>query len=197
MIRSATRWSVLVWLIITHGALGCTAKSSYVRTQAKAGEIVWAYDGVVEATQEGRIVGKVGDWSGLADAVKCVDRARVFAAAAEQDSAVGNALSTTAWVALFATPFLATGVAVLPLVLAPKPSDGEVTAATVALSTVSAFTVGVVGWGSAMLLDTGGAALKLKATPEAIDAVNVYNDSLASPSCRDSSSTGSVRNPSP
>jgi hypothetical protein len=59
-------------------AIGCSHQSTYTRTHATPGEIVWAYDGALVATSDGAVLND-RRWKGLADALSCVPEAATLA----------------------------------------------------------------------------------------------------------------------
>jgi hypothetical protein len=163
-------WYVfIIALAATESA--CGVHSSYTRTTAHPGEIVWAYDDGLTATRDGVVVAKSTGWSGLADAVGCVEPARVRAEEAQFNGSVGPALGWTGAVGMVASPVvgIGSGIAIGSLSV-----FGESTA--VAVGMLSGIAIGVATFTAAWGMSVSGAALQAMALPGALDAVNIYND---------------------
>jgi hypothetical protein len=167
----------LVLLAVIAGS-GCGATATY-RPAASPGEIVWSYDGTLQAVKDGQVVASGATWSKLPNAVRCVPRAQELAREAKSSG-------TTAQVLLW------TGLAVI----AAGAGGGAALLATQdnAWTGLGVLTGGLsVGAG----LSAGGVRLEPKAVVKATDAVNVYNDYYsASGSCGDGPAAASA-SPSP
>jgi len=146
-------------------AIGCaSSRSVYVRQSAAPGELVWRYDDRLQVTQNGQIVAEADRWDGLAAAVACVPRARDWANGATSRHRKGTALLWTGLV------FMLAGVTVYEEEVAR--TDGHIAAAIFPGSLVA-----ILAGGIATL--TGG-HWRATATVRGIDAVNLYNDGIAS-----------------
>jgi hypothetical protein len=149
-------------------AIGCaSSQSAYVRQSAAPGELVWRYDDRLQVTRNGQVVAEADRWDGLAAAVACVPRARDRANAATSRHRTGTALLWTGLISMFA------GVGVFEEEVAR--TDGRLTAPVVLGSLVGA----VAG----VIVTLTGGYLRGTATVRGIDAVNLYNDSIASGAC--------------
>jgi hypothetical protein len=145
--------------------IGCGSyQSVYVRQSAAPGELVWRYDDRLQVTRNGQVVAEASGWDGLSAAVACVPRARDWASAATSRHRKGTALFWTGLISMFA------GVAVFEEEVAR--TDGHVTTAIVAGSLGA-----IIAGGIATL--TGG-YFRASANVRGIDAVNLYNDGIAS-----------------
>jgi len=150
--------SALLILLVATSACG-TASSSYKRTTANTGELIWAFDGELQVTKNGRVVSDSG-WSGLADAVSCVPRAADLASSARSSKITGKTLVLVGGLAGIAGIAGGTYLAL---------SDEDKLGTGLAL----------IGGGTAAFAVTAitGALMLAGSTPKALDAVNIYNDS--------------------
>ena len=145
--------------------IGCASyQSAYVRQTAAPGELVWRYADRLQVTRDGQVVAEADRWEGLAAAVACVPRARDRASAATSRHRNGTALLRTGLNATLG------GVAVFEEEVAR--TDGRVSEG-IALGSLGAVLAGTI----AAL--TGG-YWRMTATVRGIDAVNLYNDGIAS-----------------
>ena len=146
-------------------AIGCASyQSAYVRQSAAPGELVWRYDDRLQVTRNGQVVAEADRWDGLAAAVACVPRARDWANAATSRHRTGTALVWTGLISIFA------GAAVYEEEVAR--TDGHLTA-PVAFGSLLTMLAGSI------VTLTGG-YWRATATVRGIDAVNLYNDGIAS-----------------
>jgi len=136
----------------------CGAQSAHIRPNAKPGEIVWAYDGELQATKDGRVVATPNTWGGLEEAVFCVDDARRYARDAEVHGTGGTAL-------LWSGVTLVLGGAGGGLYLMLEKDQFGAGAGTLAGGMLVGLTLELIG-----------VNLLGKAPAEALDAVNCYND---------------------
>jgi hypothetical protein len=149
-------------------AIGCaSSQSAYVRQTAAPGELVWRYDDRLQVTRNGQVVAEADRWDGLAAAVACVPRARDRASAATSRHRTGTALLWTGLISMLG------GVGVFEEEVAR--TDGHPAAAIVIGSLVVVIAGAIAG-------PTGG-YLRGTATVRGIDAVNLYNDGIASGAC--------------
>jgi hypothetical protein len=146
--------------------IGCASyQSQYTRQRAAPGELVWRYDeNELQATRDGKVVAEEGRWDGLGAALACVPEARDRADAATARHRRGT---TTMWAS--AITWIAGTVAGVAL-LGSDRSGVQDAGAAVALSSLA---IGFVGF----IL---GVHWRVTAVPRGIDAVNLYNDRIAS-----------------
>jgi hypothetical protein len=135
-----------------------------VRQSAVPGELVWRYDDRLQVTRNGQVVAEADRWDGLAAAVACVPRARDWASAATSSHRRGTMLLWTGLISMFA------GVAVYEEEVAR--TDGHVTEAI--------FVGGLVAVLAGSIATLTGWHWRATATVRGIDAVNLYNDGIAS-----------------
>lgn len=145
--------------------IGCASyQSQYTRQRAAPGELVWRYeDNDLQVTRDGKVVAEPGRWDGLGDALACVPEARDRANAATARHRRGTITmwaSAITWVAGSAT-----GLALI--------ADDHSTRDAGAVVALSSLAVGLIGLGL-------GANWRVTAVPRGIDAVNLYNDRIAS-----------------
>jgi hypothetical protein len=145
--------------------IGCASyQPQYTRQRVAPGELVWRYDnGDLQVTRDGKVVAEEGRWDGLGEAVACVPEARDRANAATARHRRG----TIALWAGSATMVVGT-VAGVALIGADRSTRDA--GAVVALSSLA---VGLVALAF-------GAHWRVTAVPRGIDAVNLYNDRIAS-----------------
>ena len=146
-------------------AIGCASSQSvYLRQSAAPGELVWRYDDRLQVTRNGQVVAEADRWDGLAAAVACVPRARDWANTATSRHRRGTSLLWSGLIVMFASlaVYVEEGVR----------TDGHLSApivlgmpVIVIVSSIAALT----GWHSREI-----------ATVRGIDAVNLYNDGIAS-----------------
>jgi hypothetical protein len=145
--------------------IGCASyQSVYVRQSAAPGELVWRYDDRLQVTRNGQVVAEADRWDGLAAAVACVPRARDWASAATSRHRRGTTLLWAGLISIFIGP------AVLEEEVAR--TDGRVPAAIV----VGSLGAALAGTIAALT----GVYWRATATVRGIDAVNLYNDGIAS-----------------
>jgi len=142
-------------LTLSQGACA-TASSSYHRTTASSGELVWAFEGELQVTQNGRVVSG-GNWAGLEDAVSCVPRARRLASDARSSNISGKTLAIAG-----AVTTIASVVGGSYLLLTDDLSNGLLVMGAGSAAGLTAAAIGGHKW--------------RHADPKAIDAVNIYND---------------------
>jgi len=144
--------------------IGCASyQSQYTRQRTAPGELVWRYDNnELQVTRDGSVVAVEGSWEGLGEAVACVPEARDRADAATARRRRGSITASAA--AIIGIAGTVTGV-----VIADDRSTRDA-GAVVALSSLAVGLVGVVL----------GLNWRATAVPRGIDAVNVYNDRIAS-----------------
>ena len=160
---------------------GCVAQYTYRRETADADEIVWGWDGHLVATKNGHRVAEATTWSGLSDAVFCVDRAKELAAQAEQNGGRGSVVAVLGLIAEYTSPLTGIGTGVGLFVLTRPTLDAGPAAA---LAVASGVLVGSALFFGGAGVAVAGVALQAKALPEALDAVNMYNDEReTTPAC--------------
>lgn len=139
--------------ILTLQTIGCASTTnSYTRYERVPGQLNWSFEDTLQLEKNGKLVAKAGNWSGLDVAVDCVSKARKYAERAESQAAIGTFLTYggTAAVAVSTGFFIA--------------NDFESTSYSVA---------GLLGGITSVLT---GMLFDAAATPNAVDAVNYYND---------------------
>jgi len=145
--------------------IGCASyQSQYTRQRAAPGELVWRYDdNDLQLTRDGKVVAEPGRWEGLGDALACVPEA-------SDRANVATARHRRGTIALWAGPatMVAGTVAGIALIDADRPTRDAGT--VVALSSLA---IGLVALAF-------GAHWRVTAVPRGIDAVNLYNDRIAS-----------------
>ncbi len=145
--------------------IGCTSyQPVYVRQSAAPGELVWRYDDRLQVTRNGQVVAEADRWDGLAAAVACVPRARDWASAVTSHHRNGTALL---WAGAIT---MVVGLVVGQIEVTH--TDGRASDAIVIGS------LGAVLAGAVAAL-TGG-YWRATAAVHGIDAVNLYNDGIAS-----------------
>jgi hypothetical protein len=145
--------------------IGCASyQSQYTRQRAAPGELVWRYDNnELQVTRDGKVVAEPGRWEGLGDALACVPEARDRANAATARHRRGT---ITMWAAAITwVAGSATGLALI--------ADDRSTRDAGAVVALSSLAVGLIGLGL-------GANWRVTSVPRGIDAVNLYNDRIAS-----------------
>jgi hypothetical protein len=163
--------TIVIALILLEG---CAATSTqYQRQNAANGEIVWRYDRGLKATKDNTVVSEADGWDGLADAVACVPEAKILAVSASRHYRLGAALwwgGLLAGGALLAAPFYISNDA-----------PAEEALGIIMFEMVASVTC--------LLL---GNYMENIATPEAIDAVNIYNNKFReNPECSNDSTISS------
>lgn len=150
-------------------AIGCaSSQSTYVRQSAAPGELVWRYDDRLQVTRDGQLVAEAGRWDGLAAAVACVPRARDWASSATSRHYSGTAMLWAGLISMFA------GVGFAEVEIAR--TDGHPNDAVVLGSLTAAIAGSIVALTGLHRRDT--------AIVRGIDAVNLFNDSIASGACK-------------
>lgn len=147
-------------------AAGCGGyQSSYVRQSAPATELVWRYDKELQVTRNGEVVAE-GGWRGLDAVVRCEPRAREWASTARSRHRNGTIALWAGLIGMIGGTLLGTSIAL---------SDTDDTDNLV-------LGLGIVGGSLLFGLASAptGAVLRSNADARAIDAVNLYNDHLAS-----------------
>ena len=173
---------VAVTLLVALGAgVGCSSRSAYVRSEADDEELVWAYNsGLRVVDGQNQPVAQAPTWEGLSERVDCVPGARVFAEAAESDGGMGKIISWTGTGVLAAGLGVSLTLGCAGLLLALGGGPGPLLVGSVVM-----FGGSLVSIGAASLLWAWASHLSRSALPEAMDAVNLYNDSfLEEEGCR-------------
>jgi len=144
--------------------IGCASyQSQYTRQRVSRDELVWRYDDGLQVTRDGKVVAEAGRWEGLGAALACVPEARDRANAATARHRWGT-------IALWAGPATVVVGTAAGIALIDADRSTEDAGAVVALSSLA---VGL----AAVLLGVHG---RVTAVPRGIDAVNLYNDRIAS-----------------
>jgi hypothetical protein len=172
-------------LLVALGA-GCSSRSAYVRSDADDDELVWAYnDGLRVVDGRNQPVAQGPHWEGLADRVSCVPGARVLAEAAEADGGLARTISWTGTGVLAAGLGVSLTLGFAGVLLALASGPGPLILGSVVLLGGSLISIG-----AASALWAWASHLSRTALPEAMDAVNLYNDSfLEEEGCRASRGT--------
>jgi hypothetical protein len=152
--------TILIVTAVAASALHCGPKSGYTPANIRPGEITWRFDGALEAARGTETVASAPGFTGLGDAVACVPEA---ASEASDASRAFYAGWTFLGIGLGGT-LGGTGLAVAGAV------DNDTDKLLPALAIVGG---GVV----ATLIGVGIQAATL---PNAVDAVNIYNDKYES-----------------
>lgn len=148
--------------IILCGAMGCaTGDSTYRSKRATGGELRWAFDSGLQVTRAGEVVSQTG-WSGLADAVACVEPAAAHARSARSQSIVGDITYTLGWLTVLGGAVTSTAL----LFAYEEPGDALVPSLA---TLVGSLVLGLIFVGV-------GASQSAKSLANGLDAVNMYND---------------------
>lgn len=146
--------------------VGCSSTAKYKPQHLGAQELAWHFDNGLEVHQDGKKVSGGVWWGGLEDTVGCVEAAADEASGARNKAVIGKSI-------VFGSGAIAiggSGVMLASVFQEDTDTNLLLTGAGVAIGGLLTMIVGV-------LVDAG-------ATPDAIDAVNIYNDEYAStPGC--------------
>jgi hypothetical protein len=152
IIRTKTAMTILFSLFALQ-TIGCASiTNSYDRYERVPGELNWSFDDALQLEKNGRLVAEAGDWSGLDKAVACVPKAGKFAKRATSQAAIGT----------FLTYGGAATMAVSGAYALSTDFDQAVYGAA-----------GLIGGLTGVLT---GLLFQAASTPNAVDAVNYYND---------------------
>ena len=150
-----TKRSMLaLFSILTLQTIGCASTTnSYTRYERVPGQLNWSFEDNLQLEKNGKFVAKAGDWSGLDVAVGCVRKASRYAERAESQAAIGTFLT-----------YGGSAAAVVSAGFLLASNDFE---------SMSYSGAGLLGGLTSVLT---GMLFDAAATPNAVDAVNYYND---------------------
>jgi hypothetical protein len=143
-----------------------SSHSQYARQAASPGELVWRFDDQLQVTRDGQLVAQAGSWDGLAAAVACVPRANHWATAATSRYRKGT---VTLWTALIGGVVSVAAGSVIAF-----SNTDHADRAVAGLALISG---GLIFGGATAAT---GAYMHAGASARGIDAVNLYNDEVAS-----------------
>jgi hypothetical protein len=156
--------SVIFFLVFFSGC--ATITSTYAPANPNPKEIVWKYQDGLEAVQGGQVIGSAPEFGALSSIVACVPEAAGSASSAKAAYYAGHTFLWTGVAGMLA----GTGVAVAEVLEQDDSYD-------------KAF-VGLGAIGGGIVFSIIGAGIMGTVFPNAVDAVNMYNDEYATrPEC--------------